>query len=361
MNLNKKELEQEVNKLIKELGEIKLNEVLAGGVVSEIYSATLKDKNGEEKNIVVKYTRSDIPRSHIFSRTDIDNSFSKARDTHNLDVNIQRELKLSTPKIIKHFPAAKITLMKNFNKEGYQLLQNQILDNSLPLEAFSKLGQMLAKIRIKLEYVGDKFDQVENTRKQFDERFYELKTILYNGRMDIFNKIEDDFVEEHNNHLVWTDGDQKNFAVNEEGDAIFFDTGRSVKCDPDFMLPNLLGHIGLFYLAGYLDENTQPFLDCVNAFLKDYQETHDDYKLNEEKFVNYFTAGILHRGLAMRWIDPRIADKIGEDSMKDASMHFGDLIYDKKNRTKSIEKLLDRLKKIRSLALEGEYQRPKVK
>ena len=302
MNLNIKELEQELNKLAKELGEIKLGEMLAGGVVSEIYSATLTNKYGETENIVVKYTRSDIPRSHIFSRTDIGNSFSKASETHNLDVNIQEALQLHTPKIIKHFAKAKITLMKNFNEEGYQLLQNLILDNFLSIEAFPKLGHMLAKIRIKLEELGDKFDQVEDTREQFDERFYELKTLLYNGRIDIFNKIEDDFVEEHNNHLVWTDGDQKNFAVNQKGNIIFFDTGRSVKCDPDFMLPNLLGHIGLFYLAGYLDESTQPFLDCVSAFLKDYQEAHNDYKLNEEKFVNYFTAGILHRGLAMRWI-----------------------------------------------------------
>ena len=59
-------------------------------------------------------------------------------------------------------------------------------------------------------------------------------------------------------------------------------------------------------------------------------------------------------------MDPRIADKIGEDSMKNACMHFGDLVYDKENRIKSIEELLATLKKVRSLALEGKYQRPKI-
>jgi hypothetical protein len=360
MNLTKNELEQKVNQIARDIGKISLGDLLAGGVVSEVYGAKLTDKNDNSQNIVVKYTRSDIPRSSIFSRTDIDNSFSKAAATHNLDIKLQKELNLPSPNIIKHYPDNNITLMTNFNDDGYILLQDRILKNTLSSNTFVYLGKMLANVRTRLEKIGGTFSAVEDTRQQFDERFYELKTLLYNGRMEIFNQIEDDFVEKGAGHLVWTDGDQKNFAVTEGGEALLFDTGRSVPCDPDFMLPNLLGHLGLFYIAGYLDEDLTSFNTCIDSYLTELQKIKETFNLNEEKFVNYFVAGVLHRGLAMRWIDSRISSKVGADSIKNACMHLGDIVFDKENRITEIPDLFDVMQKIRKLASQGKYKRPQI-
>jgi hypothetical protein len=351
MNLNKEQLELKVNDISSKYGSIKLGELLAGGVVSDIYAATLTDKEGKDNSIVVKYTKDDIPISHIFSKTDIENSFSKALDTHNLDVDIQSSIKVTTPQIIEHYPNDHITLMVNFNDQGYMLLQNLILEDNLPEDSFVKMAKLLSDLGKELKESKGQYPQVEASRTQFDERFYELKALLYNGRMDMFNQIESDFLESENIHFVWTDGDQKNIAIDEVGNAMIFDMGRSIICDPDFMLPNLLGHLGLFYIAGYLDENTKQFRDAVDIYIQ------EGNSINETKFVSYFTASVLHRGMAMRWIDPRVADRVGADSMKNACMHLGDIVFDKDYRLVNIDQLFDLLHKIRVLALAQKYRR----
>ncbi len=358
MNFDKNTLEQKVNEIASEFGKIVINDMLAGGVVSDIYSATLTDETGNSRNIVVKYTKPEIPVSKIFSKTDIENSFSKAPATHNLDVQLQEEIALATPEIIKHFPEEKITLMEDFRDDGFELLQNLILDDNLPQGSARNMGRMLAEIRYKFMNLPEGFDEVEASRTQFDERFYELKTLLYNSRMDIFNEIENQFLDSETKQLTWTDGDQKNFAVTANGDVIAFDMGRSVVCDPEFMLPNLLGHLGLFFLGGYIDNALDFFHDVIEGFLEEYRKYDKGYEIDEKRFCNYFVAGTLHRGMAMRWIDPRIGQKYGEDSMKNACMHFGDLVFDKENRCESIDQILQLLNAVRKLASEGKYRRP---
>lgn len=360
MNFDKAELELKANQLAKDYGQVELGDLLAGGVVSDIYSAVLTKADGSKRSIVVKYTKNNISRNKNFSKTDIENSFSKAPETHNLDVNIQNELGLNTPNMIVHFPEEKISLMDNFNDNGYKLLQEYLLEWVLPTDTFDKLGKMIADVRLSQGKMGERFEQVEASRTQFDERFYELKTLLYNGRMEIFNQIEDQFLIDGVEQLVWTDGDQKNIAINEEGEVMVFDMGRSVKCDPDFMIPNLLGHLGLFFIAGFLGEDTEQFQTCLDSFLKTYQAQTPDYELDEEKFANYFTASIVHRGIAMRWIDKKITSRIGAGALKNACMHFGDAIFDTENRITKIADLFATLDKVRIAAKQGSYERPKL-
>lgn len=360
MNLNKEQLEIFINDIAKSLGKIKLVDMLAGGVVSDVYRATLKTVIGDQ-NIVVKYTKKDIKQNHIFSKADIKNSFSKAYLTQDLDVEVQSILSVKKPDILLDFPEHNITLMENFEDKGFKLLQFYILENDVPFQTAEKMGETLAKIRVDLEEKSGIFTQIESSQTQFDERFYELKALLYNGRIEIFNEIENDFLTVDNRFLTWTDGDQKNFAIDEKGNTLVFDFGRSVVCDIDFMLPNLLGHLGLFYLAGYLQNvgKIEDFFEsCMKAFLKNYKNKNADYEINEKKFVNYFVASLLHRGLAMRWIDQRIASKIGEDSLKNACMHFGDVIFDKENRVIEIAKMFEILTKIKDFAKDGKYRRP---
>ena len=352
----KNDLQEKVNRLISQ-GRIQLGELLAGGVVSDVYSASWTVEESA-KNIVVKHTKKDIAPSHIFSKADVKNSFSKAILTHNFDVEIQKALKTSTPVIIEHFPKENITLMENFNDKGYTLLQELIISEKLPNAAGRQMGKKLAALRKKLTPITEQLNQVESSLTQFDERFYELKALLYNGRIDIFNEIENTFLSPSEVRLTWTDGDQKNFAVNEKGEVIIFDLGRMIKCDPDFMLPNLLGHLGLFYIAGYLENGTNFLKECTNSFLEAY---NPDYKLNEKKFVDYFTAAVLHRGMAMRWIDKRIGNKIGEDSIKNASMHLGDIVFNKEKRIENIENLFSIITKIRKAAISGLYKRTPIK
>ncbi len=359
MNLNKEQLEQKVNELIKDIGVIKLKDVLAGGVVSDVYSAVSQSMDGE-KSIVVKYTKNNISNGLNFTNTDLKNSFSLAPDTHNFDVDIQRELKFSTPTILRHFPDEHITIMENFADNGYKLLQFRLLESDLPENTAENLGRGLATIRRKMEGLNLKEQQIEKSDLQFAERFMELNVLLYNGRIDMFNEVENDFLSSENKVLVWTDGDQKNFAINNDGEIMAFDFGRSIVCDADFMLPNLAGHLGLFWLAGYLPNGKEFILNLIKSFLEEYHKDNPNYKIDEKKFVNYFTASLLHRGMAMRWVDLRLADKIGEDSLKYASMHFGDLVFKRDKRIKSINETLEILGMIANNAKKGEYIRPKI-
>jgi hypothetical protein len=41
--------------------------------------------------------------------------------------------------------------------------------------------------------------------------------------MDIFREIQQDFLSNEKGNINWTDGDQKNFAVNEKGEVLAYD------------------------------------------------------------------------------------------------------------------------------------------
>lgn len=360
IEMKRKALQLKVNEIYQDLGAIKLGKMLAGGVVSDIYSAVLTRKDGTQENVVVKYTHDQIPRNHNFSQTDIDNSFSKAPAAHDLDIKIQKYLQVNTPKIISHNSESRITLMQNFVDDGYMLLQDLILDQNLPEDSLLEISKTLAQVKYELSQSNDSFKQVELSRTQFDERFYELKALLYNGRMQTFNQIEDEFLADQHKRIVWTDGDQKNIAVNSDGEVMIFDLGRSIACDPEFILPNFLGHIGLFYLAGFVDEDISTFSECVASFEQTLQKYRSGYKVQESRFVNYFTASMLHRGLAMRWIDKRLGDKVGEDSVKNACLHLGDIVFDPDQRILKVADLLDALASVREAAQAGKYQRPEL-
>lgn len=205
MNLDKGQLEVKINELAIDLGTIKLKEFLTGGVVSDVYAATLTNHEHEDKNIVVKYTKESIPMNKNFSKLDIDNTFSLAQDVHNLDVEIQNTIDVTTPHIIQHYTDESITLMDNFTNDGYELLQNRLLNKDMPEASAKQLGKTLATLRDSLEKQGSKFTQLETSQSQFDERFLELKVLLYNGRIEQFNQIEQDFLSNSQRCIMWTD------------------------------------------------------------------------------------------------------------------------------------------------------------
>lgn len=87
------------------------------------------------------------------------------------------------------------------------MLQNRILEDQLNSEAFRYMGETLAAVHADLARLKAGFEPIKDSRGQFDERFYELKILLYNGRMDIFNESEDQFLSGNQTQLTWTDGD----------------------------------------------------------------------------------------------------------------------------------------------------------
>ncbi len=360
-NLGEEELEVEVNRIAGDkYGKITLTEVLAGGVVSDIYRAKVIALDGSEKMIVVKYTKPNIPAGGNFTYSDIEHAFSLAQPVHNLDVEIQGQLDTATPKIIEHFSEEHITLMEDFTAEGYKLLQFRLLEDETTSTQMFALGRTLAKLQKEFVSKLQGISSIEEARWQFEERFFELKALLYNGRVDIFNEIQDDFLGRNKEYsgLIWTDGDQKNFALTDQGEVLAFDFGRSIVCDPDFMPANLAGHLGLFVIAGYLMvDNIETML---NSFLQEMKRDIPEYVFSEQKIVNYFTASLLHRGLAMRWVDKRLADKIGEDSLKQASMHFGDEVFSPKKRVVTLTEAFSLLETIAQFAQGGQYKRPNI-
>ncbi len=360
MNLNKQQLQQKINELVQDLWTVKLGNLLAGWVVSDVYDSKLITPNWEAKNIVIKYTKEDISLWNIFSTADKKDSFSNIPATHDLDIEIQKVLNVKTPKIIKHFPKDCITLMENFTEDWYTLLQSFLLEWKLPENTAENLWKTLAILRNDLEKNWEDFKQIENSIKQFDERFFELKVLLYNWRMDIFNQIEKDFVAKDRKTVIWTDWDQKNFAINSNWENMVFDFGRSIICDPDFMLPNLLWHLWLFSIAWYLKNFTDFAEKCTKSFEEEYLKYNPDYVISTQKYINYFTASLIHRWMAMRWVDPKMADNIGAGALKQACMHFGDIIFDKEDSIKSVDKMYKILEIMSEKAENGEYERVKI-
>lgn len=359
MNYSKETLELEVNRIFNDLGIVKFGELLTGGVVSDVFRCQTEHNSYE--NVVVKYTKSNIARNHNFARTDIENSFSKAPATHNLDILIQNRIDVDTPNIIKHFPDYPITIMRDFSDDGFVTLQTWLLSGNNLEKLGEPLGQSIATIRYQLETTSADLIQCESSQYQFDERFAEIKTVLYNGRMDIFNSIEDEFLAEKHNSLIWTDGDPKNIAVTESGRIIVYDFGRSIRCDAEFMLPNLLGHIALFIIGGYVENGIEFLRQIMNSFLITYKSYNSDYVLCEVMFINYFTAALLHRGLALRWIDPQICAIIGEDSIKNVCLHYADIVFDRNKPVNSIESAFNILEEIATHARNNAYKRPIIK
>ncbi|MES2623067.1 MAG: hypothetical protein V4576_01510 [Patescibacteria group bacterium] len=369
LDLKGKALEKAANILLKasNAGSVSLTGMLSGGVVSEVYDGIYTDTQGELHHVAVKRTFENIELGNNFTIVEQQDFLPNAAKTHDLDVEIQKHLqsKVKTPRVIQHFSDEKITVMHNFASEGFSNLQEEIVEGRLTLDSAAKIGTILAQTRLAMHSIKNKVTQVEKTDAQFMQRFAELLIILYDKRQEIGQMITYDFISHAEKTFVWTDGHPKNMAIDKTGEIMVFDFGRSIVCDPEYALPNFLGQIYLFILAGTLE--TQFGITYIKNCMKAYEKainigSKKPYVIDQRRFVNYATAELLHRGLAMRWISYTKKKEDNKDmAIKNACMHFGNIVFGKEMNKINLKKHLELLAKVTDLVKKGEYDVPEIR
>jgi hypothetical protein len=326
-------------------------ELLSGGVVSIVAQGTYVDASGTSFDVAIKHSREQIETGDNFSVLEKEGMLAHAYDSYDVDVAVlelfQNSSEVIVPKILLNVADKKILVMENFNSAGFTLLQNTLVSGDIRLGCAENLGTSLALLQKKLD-IEHTIVPVEHRLTQFLERFDELRITLYNGRMSIFNRIMTRFM--HKETFTYTDGHPKNMAVNDKGEVMFFDFGRSIKCDSAFVLPNFLAHILLVTLSG-----------CVSLAegLEFFEKTKSSFEkiapVDEIIFVEYLTAEIIHRGLALRWLDDAIASTHGS-ALKNATMHLGDLVF--ADKSLNVAQFLEVFSKIHTHIESGSYARP---
>jgi hypothetical protein len=128
---------------------------------------------------------------------------------------------------------------------------------------------------------------------------------------------------------------------------MLFDFGRVIHGSIQFPAPNFAAHIGLAVLAGCIPlgfgiKYTREFVAAYSKLLP----------IDEEWFVKFFVAEVVHRGLAMRWIDGRIANNSSPVELKIASYLLFLRVFGK-TQTKTIKGLLAEVEQITGLVAAG--------
>ncbi len=283
----------------------------AGGVTSEVLEAQL-EHHGHTDAVVVKRTHKKTEGSH-FSYSDA--ALQKAaHKNHVLDRKILERLQdypgVVVPRLHKDYSKGRQTVMSDFNAEGYTLMQERIIETTLPSITAVNAARTLANLQVALrdKDLMQGIKPVEDSITQIRERLAEAHVLLY-GKLDCYRELEAKFLSDDG--LLYSVGHPKNMAVNGSGEVMVFDFGRVITGSQQFVPANFLAHIGLAWIGGVMPQ------DKAQQFITDFYETFNEVIPIEEKwFVRFFAAELVHRGLAMRWIDPRMFKQVRKVSAK---------------------------------------------
>lgn len=294
--------------------KIQLGSTLKGGVISQVYEAKL---NG--RPVVVKHTEDTIP----FDPTE----FFISRVGHNTDTQVLKKLqgsKVNVPQVLYHFSDITTTIMEDVRLSGYQLMNDLLLAGKLPLRSAEAVAKSLADLS-EVVREWEKFETNESAKQSIYERGLELR-LTYPNTQKEYSFLEKEYTE-NNKFWVWPDGHPKNIFVNDKGEVLFIDFGRSHWGDQRYVLPNFLAHIIIYSLAGlYPVSEATAYIDkCVGVY-KSLDE------VDEELFCQYLAMEVLHRANG-KWISG-----ITKREQKIALANFGMTVFD--DKVNKIEKLL---------------------
>lgn len=353
--------------------------ILAGGVVSAV--VLYEEKGGDGKitsSLVAKHTAKAAGEiSGPFFQRDKERLLEPAPATQALDLHILVRLDRSgrclVPKVLGFSRKKNVTFMEDFNKLGFKMMQNQLVEGTIEADFGSLIGKELAILVSEMKKLSEN-DQmegefakpitpVENPSHQIEERTEELRVTLgYDA--EFRERIQSIIKNLHGDGKTpaATDTHLKNMATDGKR-VMFYDFGRTIYADSDFTLPNFAAHIGLGILVGSLTKEVG--IDFLKKLVASYSEQTEietgTKEIDEPKFVEYFLSEILHRGKA-RWIDPNIfkpaepysAEQI-KDSVSIALEYMVKEILRKDRQTFRISDLNDCLVKYRELIESGKF------
>ena len=296
-------------------GSLALGASLSGGVVSKVYEAALLLPGAADPlGVVVKHTppmSGDVqpPFDAHADRA----LLAAAPETHHLDARVlsllQGDPHVKVPTLRYYDREGRLTVMDDFRLEGYSLMQDVLVAGRLPAVSARSVGDALGILQLCLR--KDDFaalQPVENAEEQALERLEELFPLLRDD-LALYNEIKAKFLRATG--LIHVDGHPKNIGVDAGGNVMLIDFGRMIRANEQYPAPNFAAHIALATLGGLM--SPQEGSEYIREFAKAYG-TH--VPIDEVWFVRFFLAELVHRGLAMRWIDRRMVGKVPPNEYK---------------------------------------------
>jgi hypothetical protein len=348
-------------------------EKLPGGVVSLVLATTTSEPLRPEKpfEIVLKHTfdyKHDAPLGDSFGYRDRESLLRSAPDTHHLDHRILDLLQdldeIRVPSVLRYYPQKRTTVMVDFRAEGYRLMQDTLVDGTLSIDSATQMGEALAFLLQKYKEISKWIlgDVVEDATLQARERLDELHMFL-RPQLPLYRQIETQFLS--GRHVIPTDTHPKNAGVNQKGEVVLFDFGRSIVADQQFPAPNFAAHIALANIGGCFSDVAYG-IEYIKKFITSCNKTAEkSYRINEPWFVAYFTGELLHRGLSGRWLDEKLFANSSLQEVERAVHDIGIEVFRPRNgglvesveELISIEKLLSVVHKASEAVQQGKYQR----
>ena len=176
-----------------------LKKNLKGGFISQVYSAIL-----DGKEVVAKHTAGAIP----FDPTEL----YLDKKSHNVDCkilkNLQNNSKIKVPKLLFDFPDITTSIMENLYDQGFELMQNQILDKKLSIKVAKNVGCSLAYLSIESRRWKE-FPVVQTASMSIYERGLELRLAYPNNQKE-YLELEKEYIK-NNKNWSWPDCHPKTF------------------------------------------------------------------------------------------------------------------------------------------------------
>jgi hypothetical protein len=296
-------------------GSLELGDTLAGGVVSEVCAAKLllPEASGHI-DVVIKYTSSEIgdvkpPFNELADRGLLEG----AHATHHIDALALRLLQdhphIKVPRLHHYDEQDRVTIMDDFRNEGFTLMQHALVEGKLPEASARQVGDALGRLQLRLREEDFKnLEFAEDPQVQVLERLEELLPLLRDD-LSLYNEIKAKFLEASG--PVHVDGHPKNIGVDNEGNVVLIDFGRMILANEQYPAPNFAAHIALAVLGGLIP--VKAGVKYIREFVEAY---YAHIPLEEIWFVRFFLAELVHRGLAMRWIDKRMVGEVPPKTYK---------------------------------------------
>ena len=183
--------------------------------------------------------------------------------------------------------------MEDVNKRGYQLMSDQLIKGKLLKTSAEKIAISLAELA-KEARRWEKFKTNESAEQSIYERGLELR-LAYPNTQEEYLFLENQYIS-NNQFWLWPDGHPKNIFINESGEVLFIDFGRSHWADQRYMLPNFLAHIIIYSLTGFYSkmEAVSYIERCITTF-RSFEE------IDQKLFCQFLAMEVLHRAYG-KWI-----------------------------------------------------------
>lgn len=282
----------------------------AGGVVSLVVAARTKQPiDGACDEIVIKHTldyQEDCSHQESFGYRDHDSLLKPAPRTHQVDFAVldllQHAKNVNVPRILRYYPERRTTVMADFRADGFELMQDKVVDGSLPMSSAANVARAIASLMDEFRKNDGLVAAAEDRTLQARERLEELHMFL-RPELPLYGEIERSFLS--GRCVIPTDIHPKNLAIDVTGKILAFDFGRSIAADNQFPAPNFAAHIGLASICNCF-EDAGFAIRYISEFVSAYDEASSpDNRIDELAFVRYFMSELLHRGLSGRWLDRR--------------------------------------------------------